>query len=176
MTDIRSVHSHVATKRGVQLLCIPFNSAITSSWGEFRLRRRKRRFSQELEVVINPFRWLFGRPHFPNQRAAGNLPRTNKLRIIHPERTKKLPELTSFRVFTERTKKLAEPTSFRVFTERKRKLAEPTRLKILTERTKQRLWLLLIGNSRNDVFQPLSRTSKNGSNQKYSREEYTRST
>ena len=151
------MHSHVATKRGVQLLCIPFNSAITSSWGEFRLRRRKRRFSQELEVVINPFRWLFGRPHFPNQRAAGNLPRTNKLRIIHPERTKKLPELTSFRVFTERTKKLAEPTSFRVFTERKRKLAKPTRLKILTERTKQRLWLLLIENSRNDVFQPQRR-------------------
>ena len=95
---------------------------------------------------------------------------------LFTERTKKLPELTSFRVFTERTKKLAEPTSFRVFTERKRKLAEPTRLKILTERTKQRLWLLLIENSRNDVFQSLSRTSKNGSNQKHSREEYTSST
>ena len=97
---------------------------------------------------------------------------------LFTERTKKLPELTSFRVFTEQTKKLAEPTSFRVFTERKRKLVEPTRLtnRILTERTKQRLWLLFIENSRNDVFQPLSRTSKNGSNQKYSREEYTRST
>ena len=82
------------------------------------------------------------------------------------ERQETCPELTSFGLFTERTKKLAEPTSFRVFTERKRKLAEATRLRILTERAKQRLWLLLIENSRNDVFQPLSRTSKNGSRTK----------
>ena len=109
---------------------------------------------------------------------AARTSRTNERQETCPELTSfgLFTELTSFRVFTERTKKLAEPTSFRVFTERKRKLAEPTRLKILTERTKQRLWLLLIENSRNDVFQPLSRTSKNGSNQKYSREEYTRST
>ena len=172
MTDIRSVHSHVATKRGVQLLCIPFNSAITSSWGEFRLRRRKRRFSQELEVHSDGF--LAARTSRTNERQE-TCPELTSFGLF-TERTKKLPELTSFRVFTEQTKKLAEPTSFRVFTERKRKLVEPTRLRILTERTKQRLWLLLIENSRNDVFQPLSRTSKNGSNQKHSREEYTRST
>ena len=103
------------------------------------------------------------------------LPELTSFRVF-TERTKKLAEPTSFRVFTERKRKLAEPTSFRVFTERKRKLAEPTRLRILNERTKQWLWLLLIENSRNDVFQPLSRTSKNGSNQKYSQEEYTNST
>ena len=89
---------------------------------------------------------------------------------IH-QTNEELPELTSLRVFTERTKKLAEPTSFKVLTERKRKLAEPMRLRILTERTKQRQWLLLMENSRNDVFQALSRTLKNGSNQEYSREE-----
>ena len=31
-------------------------------------------FLKELEVVINPFKCLFGSPHFPNQRASGNLP------------------------------------------------------------------------------------------------------
>ena len=92
-------------------------------------------FLNELEVAINPFRWLFGRSHLPNQRASGNV-----------------RELTSLGIFTERTKKLAESTSFREFTERKRKLIEPTRLRILTERTKQRLWLLLIENSRKRRF------------------------
>ena len=114
----------------------------------------------------------FWPPTLPEPTSGRKLAELTSLGIF-TERTKKLPELTSFRVFTERTKKLAEPTSFRVFTERKRKLAEPTRLRILTEQTKQRLWLLLIENSRNDVFQPLSRTSKNGSNQEYSQEEYT---
>ena len=120
-------------------------------------------FLKELKVVITPFRWLFGRPHFPNQRASGNVRRTNEPRNIHRTNEE-----------TRRTQRVS--TSFKVFTERKRKLIEPTRLRILTERTKQRLWLLLIENSRNDVFQALSRTSKNGSNQKYSREEYTSST
>ena len=91
------------------------------------------------------------------------------------EQTKKLIEPTSFRVFTERTKKLAKPTNFRVFTERTRKLAKPTRLRILTERTNQRLWLLPMENPRNNLFQPPSRTSKNGSSQQYSRE-YTMGT
>ena len=115
-------------------------------------------FLKELEVAINQFRWLLGRPYFPNQRASGQLfERTRKMAEstslgIFTERTKKLIEPTIFRVFTERTKKLAEPTSFRVFTERTRKLAEPTRLRILTKRTKQRLWLLLIENPRNNLF------------------------
>ena len=30
-------------------------------------------FLKELEVAINPFRWLFGRPYFPNRRASGHL-------------------------------------------------------------------------------------------------------
>ena len=99
-------------------------------------------FLKELEVAINQFRWLLGRPYFPNQRATGQL----------FERTRKMAESTSLGIFTERTEKLIEPTSFRVFTERTRKLAQPTRLRILTERTKQRLWLLLIDNPRNNLF------------------------
>ena len=93
--------------------------------------------------------------------------RTNELRIIHRtnEETPRTNEFQSIHRTNEETRRTKE---FQRFTERKRKLAEPTRLRILTERTKQRLWLLLIENSRNDVFQPLSRTSKNGSNQKYS--------
>ena len=107
-------------------------------------------------------------PALPEPTSGRKLTRTYEPRNIH-RTNEELPELTSFRVFTGRTKKLAEPTSFKVFTERKRKFAEPTRLRILTERTKQRQWLLLMENSRNDVFQPLSRTLKNGSNQEYSR-------
>ena len=110
-------------------------------------------FLNELEVAINPFRWLFGRPHFPNQRASGNLRELTSLGIF-TERTKGLPEQTCFRVFTERTKKLAESTSFREFTERKRKLIEPARLRILTERTKQRLWLLLTEIRETKFFNP----------------------
>ena len=112
----------------------------------------------------------FWPPALPEPTSVRKLAQTYEPWNIH-ETNEELPELTSLRVFTERTKKLAEPTSFKVLTERKRKLAEPTRLRILTERTKQRLWLLLMENSRNDVFQALSRTLKNGSNQEYSREE-----
>ena len=100
----------------------------------------------------------------PTKRA-----RTYEPRNIH-RTNEELPELTSFRVFTERTKKLAEQRVSKCLPN-ERKFAEPTRLRILTERTKQRQWLLLMKNSRNDVFQALSRTLKNGSNQEYSREE-----
>ena len=33
----------------------------------------KNDFLKELEVAINPFRWLLGHPYFPNQRASGHL-------------------------------------------------------------------------------------------------------
>ena len=94
--------------------------------------------------------------------------RTNELQetcqIIEPQNVYwtnvETPELTCFRVFTELTKKLAEPTSFRVFTEQKRVLAKPTRLRILAKKAKQRLWLLLMENLRNNVSQPLSRMAQ----------------
>ena len=47
---------------------------------------------------------------------------------------------------------LPEPTSVRTLIERTRKMAETTRLGIFTERTKQRLWLLLIENPRDNLF------------------------
>ena len=78
-------------------------------------------FLKELEVAINQFRWLLGRPYFPNQRASGQLFERASGQLF--ERTRKMAESTSLGIFTERTKKLIEPTSFRVFTERTKKLA-----------------------------------------------------
>ena len=66
-------------------------------------------FLKELGVAINQFRWLLGRPYFPNQRASGQL----------FERTRKMAQSTSLGIFTERTKKLIEPTIFRVQNEQR---------------------------------------------------------
>ena len=116
-TDICSVHYHVPTRRGVQLLCIPFNSAITSSCiRRISFTTSKKTIFQRAGGRYQSIQMAFWPPALPK-----------------PTSCRKLAELTSLRLFIERTKKLAEPTSFRVFTERKRKLAEPTRLRILTE-------------------------------------------
>ena len=108
----------------------------------FHSRHRKRRFSQRAGGGYQPIQMAFWPPVLPEPTSVRTL----------IERTRKMAESTSLGIFTERTKKLIEPTSFRVFTERTRKLAEPTRLRILTERTKQRLWILLIENPRNNLF------------------------
>ena len=116
-----SVHSHVPTKSGVQLLCIPFDSTITSSGDGFRSRHQKRRFSQRAGGGYQPIQMASWPPVLPEPTSVRTL----------IEQTRKMAESTSLGIFTERTKKLIEPTSFRVFTERTKKLAEPTRLRIL---------------------------------------------
>ena len=137
---------NVPTRRGVQLLCIPFNRVIASSWDGFGLWHQKRWFFQRAGGCYQPIQMAFWPPT--------------------------LPKPTSVRILNEQMRKLAKLMSLGMCTKRTKKLAEPTRLSILTERTKQRLGLFPMENLRNDLFQPLSRTSKNGSSQEYS-QEYT---
>ena len=121
-------------------------------------------FLKELEVTINPFRWLLGRPYFPNQRASGHLSNEQGKRL-NPRALEYLP--------SERRNSSNQRVSEYLPNKRGN-----CRTNEAEDTYRKNQATVMASSNRKSEKQPFSttlRTSKNGSSQEYSRE-YTMGT